>query len=277
MEGCNFNSLQGKQIVLRKIPTQSGEASETYGNILKEDFYTTLKVSPSVSAPHISYLEYKQAEGKIVEDVRGEYENKYEKQALQSSGYTDRFHKIILENCAIVYINTGVPQFAYYPQETREEAEKLIGQSLWVDKRPFSKNLADTTALHHIEKAKVEDISTKTYKEDVGYNDQEVISNLQLVVTNSTGDTALLPFNEEYYFRTNPINNNWSSDTITAIKNEEIVIGMNKDQVTLSWGRPNDINRTVTEESVTEQWVYGESPDKVLLYFENGELTSFQD
>ncbi|WP_230309159.1 hypothetical protein [Planomicrobium sp. YIM 101495] len=52
-------------------------------------------------------------------------------------------------------------------------------------------------------------------------------------------------------------------------------IGMTTDQVLESTlGKPNKINRTVTQSTVSEQWVYDNG---IYLYFDNGILTSFQD
>ena len=52
-------------------------------------------------------------------------------------------------------------------------------------------------------------------------------------------------------------------------------IGMTKAQALKScWGRPESVNRTITAQSVTEQWVYGYSS---YLYFTNGRLTAIQD
>ncbi|MGE7999868.1 hypothetical protein ACQKOF_14545 [Lysinibacillus sp. NPDC093190] len=52
-------------------------------------------------------------------------------------------------------------------------------------------------------------------------------------------------------------------------------IGMTKEEVEASlWGQPETINRTVTEYSIHEQWVYGQGQ---YLYFTDGILTSFQD
>jgi hypothetical protein len=53
----------------------------------------------------------------------------------------------------------------------------------------------------------------------------------------------------------------------------KIWIGMTKEMAIESWGKPEDINRTVTSYSVSEQWVYGER----YLYFDDGILTSWQD
>ena len=52
-----------------------------------------------------------------------------------------------------------------------------------------------------------------------------------------------------------------------------IVIGMTKAEAKLSWGEPDDINRTVGAWGVNEQWIYNHT----YLYFQNDKLTSFQD
>ena len=52
-------------------------------------------------------------------------------------------------------------------------------------------------------------------------------------------------------------------------------IGMTTKEVENStWGKPQSVNRTVTANSVKEQWVY---PNYKYLYFEDGIMTSFQD
>ncbi len=58
-----------------------------------------------------------------------------------------------------------------------------------------------------------------------------------------------------------------------TIKKQKIRLGMTKDQVLLSWGKPKNINRTVTLHGAKEQWVY----DKQYLYFEDGNLAAYQD
>ena len=49
---------------------------------------------------------------------------------------------------------------------------------------------------------------------------------------------------------------------------------MTKQQVTLSWGEPWDINKTLLRNLSHEQWVY-KSGDYV--YFDNGIVTAIQD
>ena len=59
------------------------------------------------------------------------------------------------------------------------------------------------------------------------------------------------------------------------ISEGRFAVGMTKDMLIESIGRPNDINRTVGSWGVHEQWVY--DIYDLYIYFENGKVTSFQD
>lgn len=54
-----------------------------------------------------------------------------------------------------------------------------------------------------------------------------------------------------------------------------VFIGMTKDELLFVAGDPDNINRTVSSGSVTEQWVYNRYNQ--YYYFHNGELRSWQD
>lgn len=70
----------------------------------------------------------------------------------------------------------------------------------------------------------------------------------------------------------------WSREICQVIAKRQVQIGMTKEQVIASWGKPDDINRTVGTNYEHEQWVYDRGDFKMqLLYFENGIMTSFQD
>ncbi len=60
-----------------------------------------------------------------------------------------------------------------------------------------------------------------------------------------------------------------------AISRKAVILGMTKANVLKSWGKPSDINRSVSNYGVSEQWVYGSYG--TYLYFDDGILTSFQD
>jgi len=55
-----------------------------------------------------------------------------------------------------------------------------------------------------------------------------------------------------------------------------IEIGMYDYEVIHILGRPLDINKTVSRGMISEQWLYGEFPNEVYLYFENDVLISWQ-
>lgn len=59
-----------------------------------------------------------------------------------------------------------------------------------------------------------------------------------------------------------------------VIRNHKIKLGMTPEQVTLAWGRPQDINRTTTLGGTREQWVYGM---KTYVYFQGGVVTAIQN
>ena len=48
---------------------------------------------------------------------------------------------------------------------------------------------------------------------------------------------------------------------------------MSKEMTISSWGKPDDIHKSVGSWGIHEQWVYGHQ----YLYFEDGILTSWQD
>jgi hypothetical protein len=57
----------------------------------------------------------------------------------------------------------------------------------------------------------------------------------------------------------------------------QIRVGFSPEQVILSWGKPDHINKTRTLVGVHEQWVYGENPfPNTYVYFENGEVKSWE-
>lgn len=67
----------------------------------------------------------------------------------------------------------------------------------------------------------------------------------------------------------------WPKGECMAIAEKKIFIGMNKEQLVMSWGRPRDINRTGTSYSTHEQWCYGDFGP--YIYVEDGVVTSWQD
>lgn len=70
------------------------------------------------------------------------------------------------------------------------------------------------------------------------------------------------------------INNlNIPEDEMTRLSAGEIWIVAQPEYVELSWGRPDDINRTITATLNSEQWVYRDA----YIYIENKKVTAIQN
>ncbi|ANY75779.1 hypothetical protein BBD41_26150 [Paenibacillus ihbetae] len=65
----------------------------------------------------------------------------------------------------------------------------------------------------------------------------------------------------------------WSSATWNRIVQQRIAIGMNQDQVLLSWGAPDDYSSYTGSYITMDQWIYGDT----YLHFYNGILESWSD
>jgi hypothetical protein len=69
----------------------------------------------------------------------------------------------------------------------------------------------------------------------------------------------------------------WPLPTQEDILKGYIRQGLTREQVVLSWGRPDHVNTTRTLVGVHEQWVYGEPPfPKSYVYFENGVVKNWE-
>jgi hypothetical protein len=66
----------------------------------------------------------------------------------------------------------------------------------------------------------------------------------------------------------------WTPQVWNAIEDEKVIVGMTKEQVTMSWGEPLSINQTVTGGGKTEQWVFS---NHRFAYFQGGVMTSAQN
>jgi hypothetical protein len=81
-------------------------------------------------------------------------------------------------------------------------------------------------------------------------------------------------FNDKFFTEDPRKKYAWNEATFAAIEDGKIFVGMSKEQARISWGNPLEINRTVSGNSLQEQWVYG---GRRYLYFEGDKLTTIQD
>lgn len=106
-------------------------------------------------------------------------------------------------------------------------------------------------------------------------NDKEYCLNVRFSGINNDVGVFGIDFEVAFQFD-NPKNEfpNISAQHWTLIQNSKVRIGMNKKECILSWGQPEDINKTIVENVTSEQWIYSSSS---YLYFKNGILTSIQN
>ena len=60
------------------------------------------------------------------------------------------------------------------------------------------------------------------------------------------------------------------------VDKKRISVGMSRYALIASWGLPEDVNKTVTQSGVHEQFLYGEFPNSSYEYVDNGVATSYQ-
>ena len=109
---------------------------------------------------------------------------------------------------------------------------------------------------------------------------EEKYYNLAIIVVNSLGEKTSVSydtaFNERSYAFTvekaDKLKQRFGKENFYNILQGKVKIGMTKEMCELSWGLPKDINKTLTNKSSSEQWVYEEN----YLYFDNNELTAIQ-
>jgi TonB family protein len=94
--------------------------------------------------------------------------------------------------------------------------------------------------------------------------------------TNSGKQLASLSHIDKSFSLTDPKNGHqdWPQAVWDAIQEEKVALGMTKDQVTMSWGRPKSIDQTVTAGGKSEQWIYGNG---AYVYFTGGFVSGIQN
>jgi hypothetical protein len=189
-----------------------------------------------------------------------------------------------LENCEEIYIRSNsygqsrtldeLQETSIYFSETLNKSNTLIGKTIWINNNTYKNqelatdNEGISYPLQHLEEVVV--VGTKTDNVDIILG----AGPFCLVAKKNNGETGYLKYNDLYFYRKNPIKPTWTQDVVKIIKQRKVKISMTTEQVIISWGKPDDINKSVGSWGVHEQWVYG---DGHYLYFEDGILTSYSD
>lgn len=251
-ESCDYPSLEGEEITFR--PSYPG--GEKYG-------YSSWYSKPDVVSGKLAYAPYVGRKGKVLEEV-----------LTDQYGIT-KFKPVVLENCERVYANLSdgkLPHGAYTALDY-DLGKLLIGKQIWIDQtavaRPtvlVTEHEATSYPLTNIEPVTVTDIYLSTIGHAFG------AAPFFLKVRKASGEEGYLNFNTKYFHVKYPIAGDTPEEVAQAIRAQSIVLGMTPEQVTLSWGKPKDVNTSVGSWGVREQWVYG----RRYVYLENGKVTSFQ-
>jgi hypothetical protein len=250
---CDYASMKGEEITFR----QSYPGGEQYG-------YQLLYSKPDNTARHLAYEPYVGKKGKIQDGV---IKDKY--------GISE-FKQVVLENCENVYVNLvshEMPNDVYRSLDV-DVAKLLIGKTIWIDQTygvyPLELVTLDSNVSYPL--SNVEPVTvTDLYMPGIGH--ARGAAPFYLKVKKASGEEGYLPFNTIYFYPENPIPAGTPAKIVEAIKGQKIMLGMTAKQVELSWGKPEDVNRSVGSWGVHEQWVYG----RQYVYLENGKVSSYQD
>jgi hypothetical protein len=218
---------------------------------------------PMVSGGKLSYQDYVGRKGKLEESI-----------IYESSGIS-KFRKAVMENGEVLYVHVigNVYLSGIYFLKDLAKAKTLIGRIVWINNantvRPqmlITDNTMISYPTHHLEPVRVIDVVLESYGYAYGSGP------FFLKVKKLSGEEGLIKYNDRYFCTSNPFPQGTSIKIKQAVEQRKIMIGMTREQASLSWGEPDKVNKSVGSWGVKEQWVYGNQ----YLYFTNGRLDSFQ-
>lgn len=221
-----------------------------------------LSEKPKFSLDNLSYEKFHGKRGKVIDIVSDG----------SGSVMTGYFWQIEIEGEK--YYARWIPVVPDYLESSYflgdlDLATKLTGKKIWVVKQKLiTPEKEIQVRVGHLDEVEVIGIDTKSYGH--GFDGA---SPFWFRIKTADGKEGLVPYDKRFFFIEDPIKQSWNPAIIEAIRSRNIKLGMTPEQVRLSWGNPERINRTVAANTVLEQWIYG----RQYLYIENGKVRSFQD
>lgn len=263
---CNYDLVQGEEIIFNSYPLNPDIKTYQY-------FFFDHKI---FNPNHPEVENYKNLHAKIKPELLdGEY------------SFSEKMHEVIVENCDILYIgNKKAKDWSNHligytlkskldaDQKKIAELKRLVGKNIWVGigvEKHIRTRSNERKVLENYEKVTVVNILGEADLRDIMPVSGEI---LYLEVKRSNGDVGYYPFIEKSISLSYPFPKTWSVNVIKLIHERKIKIGMNNAQAIASWGKPKSINRTVTAQGTTEQWVYDISS---YLYLTNNIVTAIQN
>ena len=150
--------------------------------------------------------------------------------------------------------------------------EYILRGRNWIDKKP---------EMLDIQTGKPVDYSAGSIWKCVDFTIEEKYCGLCLILENSKGEKVAYSMSQVWngytYFGfpksdADKYKEKFGSENWDLVLAGNVKIGMTKEMCQLAWGKPKNINQTITEGKKTEQWVYSEN----YLYFDNDILTVIQ-
>ncbi|MCR4346477.1 MAG: hypothetical protein NUV55_04620 [Sulfuricaulis sp.] len=261
-----------------KTPSDFPEANARIGqsfifreadeSIAKYGYMDISKNKKRTYGDKLSYEEYKGKKGKVIGII-----------AIPLTRFSETYlWHLELEGGEIVYarwspvLSDQINDLVF--QSDLDEAQKVIGEKIWLNwtQPGIKKGLISSSKdvirhVSHLEEVQVVGIDTMRYGHGTG------AAPFWLRVKFGDGQEALLGYSQRNFYAQNPIKSAWDKKTIESIKQKKVFIGMTAEQLILSWGKPEKVNRTITKNVTHEQWIYGNQ----YVYVENDKVTAIQE
>lgn len=254
---CNFAALDGRPFAFRPAAPD-----------VQPQMYTAwqLSLEPLTSKP--DYAETKGLFGKLQDEV-------------VNAGPRGDYFVAQLEDCSMLYAMRRSREETpfeleergdIYFLETYAQVEAQIGKTFWLKRWPGtgrSRRLVTTDPTisypwRTFDAVRLVGIEPTVL--DHADGDGPLLVEVEL----ANGARALAPWSKAYLTTEDPINPSWNLETVTAIQQGRISVGMPADAVRASWGDPVQIIRRPAATIVMEQWVYRNG----YAYIRNGHLQS---
>lgn len=253
---CSYDQVSGREFNFRKLQDDLTE----YG-------YQFWKESEDPKSKNIAYKDFVGKKAKFLDP-------KYNDWGSVTS------YPSLTEDCRKLYLfpqgASSLKRVEYWSEiyfsDTLDKYKADIGKTIWIRKSggrgdAFLKDRSGGSVdFKNYDKVEIVGIDTTFY-------DFMPQSPFYYQGITSGGSEVLLGLSSSSYVYQNPFGSDWPTSAIEAIKNKRVFIGMNREQVVLSWGEPTNKNLTVTGKGTKEQWVYGIGD---YLYFRNGVLEALQ-
>lgn len=205
-------------------------------------------------------------------------------------GLTTELSKTLIENRIELDISHYINEFKLYqkyPVKSTEKIEKEARDKKRKEEEIKNKERIERLEEERIKTAKINDSILIVYNRQKKTNDSIEQVNIRLeeekrrqqsIVNQNKWQEQKRKEKEEFEVRQRArkefLIQKYGIENGELISAKKVKIGWTREMCIEAWGKPRDINRTITQQVTHEQWVYSL---KRYLYFDNDILTTIQD